>query len=150
MIIQSLRVGPMASYLFKDVVPQNLGEDELPGAHQLVDELAQYFENIVDYVRNAEIDRNCSNGLIRRFRFTHVSSLTTRTSSEKDSFADFCFWSFTWQLKVVYRWMSLLVRSSGWMNVRKVVMNASPNAVGRRNLSQSEGQPGSGSAYRFR
>lgn len=59
---------------------------------------------------------------------TYVKSLTTRTSNENASIAVFISWGR--QLNVVYRRISFLIRSSGVMNVRKVVMNASPNAVG--------------------
>lgn len=59
---------------------------------------------------------------------TYVRSLTTRTSSENDSLAAFCFVSLIWQQNSEYRCVSFSIKSNGVMNVRNVVMNASPNA----------------------
>lgn len=67
---------------------------------------------------------------------TYVKSFTTRTSNENDSFADFCFKSFIWQQKIVYRRVSFSISSIGVINVLNVVMKASPNAWITRNIEK--------------
>lgn len=60
---------------------------------------------------------------------TYVKSLTTRTNSENDSLAAFCLTSLIWLQKIEYRCVSFSIKSNGVMNVRKVVINASPKAI---------------------
>lgn len=59
---------------------------------------------------------------------TYVKSLTTRTNSENDSLAAFCLLSLIWQQNNEYRCVSFSIKSNGVINVRKVVIKASPKA----------------------
>lgn len=88
--------------------------------------------NSIKFVKNIKIPRR----LRTKWRLTsqtmnlgtYVRSLTTRTNSEKHSLAAFCLISLIWQQSIEYRCVSFSINSNGVINVRKVVINASPKA----------------------
>lgn len=134
MDFEQWRRRPLTTYLVQNIIPQQFGHHQLPGANQLVDKLVQQFKDV-----RCEIGSPENVGIQNDLRTTtkdellewntYVKSLTTRTNNENDSLAAFCFWSFTWQQKTVYRWINFSIRSNGDMNVRNVVINASPYAA---------------------